>query len=451
MTAKPVTLATLAADLASGRTTAVELVSDAFARIEAPDGEGERVYLRTDRQGALAAAQAFDALRAAGLAPSPYAGIPISVKDLFDLAGQPTPAGSVALADSTPAQADAPAIARLRQAGFVVLGRTNMTEFAFSGLGLNPHFGTPASPWDRGTRRIPGGSSSGAAVSVSDGMAHAGIGSDTGGSCRIPAALCGIVGCKPTAATVPLEGAFPLSPTLDSIGPLARSVDCCRILHGVMSGLAIPEIAMPLKGLRLAVPQAVALNGLDATVAADFERTLAALSRAGAVITELPVAAFGRIGAIGARTTFPTAEAYAHHRDLIAEKGGAYDPRVRSRIQRGEAATAADYIDLLNARAAFIADVEREIAPFDALVMPTVPVVAPTIAELEGDDEAFTRMNLLMLRNPALINMLDGCSISLPMHRPAEAPTGLMLSAAGGRDASLFAVAAAVETALAGA
>ncbi|MCU4179937.1 amidase [Bosea sp. BH3] len=443
------TLSSLAADLAAGRTSSLQLVREALARIDAPDGEGKLTFVKLHREAALAAAEAMDRLRAAGLAPSPYAGIPISVKDLFDLAGEPTPAGSVVLADAAPAERDAPAIARLRRAGFVVIGRTNMTEFAFSGLGLNPHHGTPASPWDRAARRIPGGSSSGAAVSVADGMAFAGIGSDTGGSCRIPAALCGIVGYKPTAASVPREGAFPLSQTLDSIGPLANSVDCCRVLHEIMSGAELSkEVPARLQGLRIAVPQTIALDGLDAPVAASFARALEALSKAGAIVSEQPFARFAEVARINAKGGFASAEAYAHHRTLIEAKGDGYDPRVRTRVLRGRNQDAADYIELVQARAAFVAAMRAEVASFDALAMPTVPTVPPTIAELAEDDEAFTRVNLAMLRNSTLINMMDGCAISLPMHRQGEAPAGLMLARAGGEDAALFAIAAAVETAL---
>lgn len=444
------TLASLADDLASGRTRSLTLVRDALERIEAPDGEGRLAFIKVHREAALAAAEAMDTLRAAGLTPSPFAGIPISVKDLFDLAGEPTPAGSAVLADAAPAERDAPAIARLRRAGFVVMGRTNMSEFAFSGLGLNPHHGTPASPYDRATRRIPGGSSSGAAVSVADGMAAAGIGSDTGGSCRIPAALCGITGYKPTAASVPLDGAFPLSQSLDSIGPLARSVACCRALHEIMSGAALPKQAIGLAGLRIVVPQTVALDGLDATVAADFARALTTLSKAGAQIAELPFARFAEVARINAKGGFAAAESYAHHRALIAAKGEGYDPRVRLRILRGANQDCADYIELLRARAAFVAALREEVSAFDVLALPTVPTIAPTIAECDADDEAFTRLNLLMLRNPTLINMMDGCAISLPMHRAGEAPTGLMLARAGGEDAALFAIAAAAEAALAG-
>jgi len=443
------TLSTLAVDLAAGRTTSVALVQEALARIDVPDGEGKLAFVKVHREAALAAAEAMDKLRAVGLAPSPYAGIPISVKDLFDLACEPTPAGSVVLADAVAAERDAPAIARLRGAGLVVIGRTNMTEFAFSGLGLNPHHGTPASPWDRAARRIPGGSSSGAAVSVADGMAFAGIGSDTGGSCRIPAALCGIVGYKPTAASVPREGAFPLSQTLDSIGPLANSVECCRILHKIMSGAELSrEVPRSLKELRIAVPQTIALDGLDDHVAASFTRALETLSKAGAIVTEQPLAGFAEVARINAKGGFAAAEAYAHHRALIEAKGDGYDPRVRVRVLRGRNQDAADYIELVQARAAYVAAMRAEMAAFDAVAMPTVPTIAPTIAELEADDEAYTRVNLAMLRNSTLINMMDGCAISLPMHRAGEAPAGLMLARAGGEDAALFAIAAAAEAAL---
>ena len=444
------TLSILADDLAAGRTSALALVREALARIDAPDGEGKRAFVKVHREAALAAAEAMDRLRAAGLAPSPFAGIPISVKDLFDLTGEPTPAGSAVLADAAPAERDAPVIARLRRVGFVVMGRTNMSEFAFSGLGLNPHHGTPASPYDRAARRIPGGSSSGAAVSVADGMAFAGIGSDTGGSCRIPAAFCGITGYKPTAVSVPLDGAFPLSQTLDSIGPLANSVACCRALHEIMSGATLPkEGPARLKGLRIAVPQTVALDGLDRHVAASFDRALGLLVKAGAIVSNEPFARFGEVARINAKGGFAAAESYAHHHALIEAKGESYDPRVRQRILRGRNQDCADYIALLHARAAFVAAMREEISAFDVLAMPTVPTIAPTIAECDAGDEAFTRINLLMLRNPTLINMMDGCAISLPMHRAGEAPAGLMLARAGGGDAALFAIAAAAEAALA--
>src|SRR5271169_3728136 len=266
------TLAELADDLENGRTSARRLLEECLARIADPSGEGERAFIHVDKEAAIEAAEAMDRLREIKAAPSRYAGIPVSIKDLFDIRGQVTRAGSRALEDSAPAEADAPVVARLRQAGFIVIGRTNMTEFAYSGIGINPHYGTPKGAWNRSEGHIPGGSSSGAAVSVVDGMAHGALGTDTGGSCRIPAAYNGIVGYKPTQRRVPLDGAVPLSFSLDSYGPLARSVACCATLDAVLADEPVPmPQPRPIKGLRLAVPMTVALDDLDDEVARTFE------------------------------------------------------------------------------------------------------------------------------------------------------------------------------------
>ena len=265
------------------RTTARKLVEECLARIADPAGEGKRTFIHVDKDAALAAADAMDHLRKANAAPSPYAGIPVSIKDLFDIKGQVTRAGSRALEDSAPAEADAPVVARLRRAGFIVIGRTNMTEFAYSGIGINPHYGTPKSAWNRSVGHVPGGSSSGAAVSIADRMAYGALGTDTGGSCRIPAAYNGIVGYKPTQRRVPLDGGVPLSFSLDSFGPLARSVDCCAVLDAVLADEAVqPLQPRAVKGMRLAVPTTIALDDLDADVAKTFERALETLSRQGA-------------------------------------------------------------------------------------------------------------------------------------------------------------------------
>ncbi|MGN6095143.1 MAG: amidase [Bosea sp. (in: a-proteobacteria)] len=435
-------------DLAAGRTTSVALTEDALARAQANDGEGARVFTKLYAERALQAARASDALRQAGFIRSPLEGLPISIKDLFDVVGDITKAGSVALDDAPPARANAPVVDRLIAAGAVIVGRTNMTEFAFSGLGLNPHYGTPPNPFDRAAGRIPGGSSSGAAVSVSDGMAAAAVGTDTGGSVRIPAALCGLTGFKPTARRVPRDGALPLSTSLDSIGPIARSVACCAMLDAVLSGTGENLLGeASLAGLRLAVPRTVALDGMDTVVAASFEAALGILSRAGARISEIDVPEFAQLGAINSKGGFTAAEAWHWHCDLIERAGDRYDPRVRVRILRGREMSAADYIDLLAARSAWIAAVEARIAPFDALVMPTVPVVAPRIDEL-SDDAAFGAANLLILRNPTFINFLDGCALSVPCHRPGEAPVGLMLAGAAGRDRAVLSIGQAVEQAL---
>jgi aspartyl-tRNA(Asn)/glutamyl-tRNA(Gln) amidotransferase subunit A len=440
------TLATLAADLDSGATSARKLVEECLARIADPAGEGQRVFINVDKEAALGAADAMDRLRKANAAPSPYAGIPVSIKDLFDIKGQVTRAGSRALEqDCTPAEADATVVARLRRAGFIVIGRTNMTEFAYSGIGINPHYGTPKSVWNRSVGHVPGGSSSGAAVSIADQMAHGALGTDTGGSCRIPAAYNGIVGYKPTQARVPLDGGVPLSSSLDSFGPLARSVACCAVLDAVLAGEPVqPLQPRPVKGMRLAVPTTVALDDLDDEVAKTFECALEKLSRHGASIERIEVPEFHDVGVMNGKGGFAAAESYAWHRYLIVSHGDIYDPRVRVRILRGESISAADYIDILNARRSFIARTEARIAPYDALVLPTTANTPPVIADL-ADDKAFTTQNLRALRNCTLINMLDGCAISLPAHREGEVPVGLMLAAAGGSDRRIFELAAGME------
>jgi aspartyl-tRNA(Asn)/glutamyl-tRNA(Gln) amidotransferase subunit A len=439
------TLAKLADDLEAGRTSSRKLVEECLARIADPAGEGQRTFIHVDKDAVLQAADAMDGLRKANAAPSRFAGIPVSIKDLFDIKGQVTRAGSRALEDSAPAEMDAPAVARLRRAGFVVLGRTNMTEFAYSGIGINPHYGTPKNAWQRSVGHVPGGSSSGAAVSIVDAMAFGALGTDTGGSCRIPAAYNGIVGYKPTQRRIPLDGGVPLSFTLDSFGPLANSTQCCATLDAVLADEPIaPLQPRPIKGMRLAVPDTVALDELDDAVAKTFERALAALSRAGALIEHIEMPEFLDVGVINSKGGFAAAESYAWHRYLLTSKGDVYDPRVSARILRGESISAADYIDLLNARRSLIARAAARLAPYDALVMPTTANTPPRIADL-ADDKAFAVENLRSLRNCSLINMIDGCAISLPAHREGEVPVGLMLASSGGSDRRVFELAAGME------
>jgi aspartyl-tRNA(Asn)/glutamyl-tRNA(Gln) amidotransferase subunit A len=438
----------LAQSLADGRTSSRALVEEALARIADPAGEGARTFIKVHSEQARAAADSVDAARRVGLAVGRYAGIPIALKDLFDIAGQPTPAGSKVLADASPARANAPVVQRMLNAGFIAMGRVNMTEFAFSGLGINPHYGTPASSWDRGAARIPGGSSSGTAVAVADGMAAAGLGTDTGGSCRIPAAFCGVVGYKPTARRVPITGVLPLAPSLDSVGPLAPSVACCAAIDAILAGeKPVVREPAPLAGLRLAVPENIVMDGMDATVAAAFDRALSVLSGAGAHVSRVRFAVFEAIGAVNAKGGYAASEAYAWHRGLLATKGAGYDPRIRVRIQRGESMSAADYLDLPPARARIIAAFDASTRDFDCVVMPTVPIVAPRIADLD-DEREYNRINMHILRNTALGNFLDRCAISIPCHRTGDAPVGLMLMGETMGDARLFRIAAAVEAAL---
>jgi aspartyl-tRNA(Asn)/glutamyl-tRNA(Gln) amidotransferase subunit A len=438
----------LAQSLADGSTTSRALVEDALARIADPAGEGARTFIKVHTERARATADAMDTARRMGFPVARYAGIPIALKDLFDIAGEPTPAGSKVLSDAPPARANAPVVQRMLNAGFIAMGRVNMTEFAFSGLGINPHHGTPSSPWDRASGRIPGGSSSGTGVAVADGMAAAGLGTDTGGSCRIPAAFCGVVGYKPTARRVPIAGVSPLAPSLDSVGPLAPTVGCCATIDSILAGEE-PATLVPaqLRGLRLAVPENVVLDGMDVITAGAFDRALSVLADAGASITRVRFAAFEAIAAVNARGGYAASEAYAWHRSLLARKGAGYDPRIRVRIMRGETMSAADYLDLPPARARIVGGFDASTREFDCVVMPTVPIVAPPIADLD-DEREYNRVNMLVLRNTALGNFLDRCAISIPCHRPGDAPAGLMLMGETMGDARLFQIAAAAEIAL---
>jgi aspartyl-tRNA(Asn)/glutamyl-tRNA(Gln) amidotransferase subunit A len=441
--AVPGTLGAAAADLDAGRTTSTDLVEACLERAEDPAGEGARAFIRLDADRARETARAFDALRADGAEPSPYAGIPVTVKDLFDVRGQVTRAGSVVL-DRGPASRDAAAVAAWRRAGLILIGRTNMTEFAYSGLGINPHFGTPANPWDRGRGRIPGGSSSGAAVAVADGMAFGALGSDTGGSCRIPAALCGLVGYKPTQDLVSREGMVPLSTSLDAAGVIAADVAGCAELVGLARG-AVSAAPTPVdRPPRLAVLRDYFLEGADAEVIEAFERALAILAASGAELADLELAELAEISAESAKGGLPAAESFAWHRELLASHGDGYDPRVSVRIRRGEGQSAADLIDLIAWRRSFIARVTERLAPFDAFVFATVPAVAPPLEACAEDDE-YGRLNLLMLRNPTVVNLLDGCGISVPIQEDGEAPSGLTIAALGDQDDKLLRVAAWVE------
>jgi aspartyl-tRNA(Asn)/glutamyl-tRNA(Gln) amidotransferase subunit A len=445
------TVAQLAADLAAGRTTSRRLAEQALERIADPAGEGKRAFIKVYAESALAEADFSDRLRKAGVRRSPVDGLPVSLKDLFDVAGDVTRAGSRIL--DSKAQADAAAVARLRAAGAVFVGRTNMVEFAFGTTGINPHYGTPKNPWDRKTGRIPGGSSSGAAVAQADGMCVMALGSDTRGSIRIPSAFCGVTGFKPTTRRVPREGAFPLSYTLDSVGPLANSVACCAVYDSILAAEPVePLPELPAKGLRLLVPGTEVRDGLDPEVASAFSSAVERLARAGASIAEKPVPAFDRQGEYFKGGGFAGAEAYAIHRKNAARLAE-YDPRVAKRVLLGKDLSAADYVDLGRLRAEFQREIEAVVAPFDAFLLPTNPCIAPPIAEVDATDDAYFRWNMRILRIVGLVNFLDGCAVSLPCHArahlPTEAPVGLMVCGPAMSDRRILAVAAAVERALA--
>ena len=428
--------------------SASALTEHCLAAARDPGGEGARVFTELFDEPALEQASQADTRRRSGHPDRALEGLPISVKDLFDIAGSVTRAASLALPDASPAAADAPAIARLRAAGAIIVGKTNMTEFAYSGLGLNLHFGTPLNPFDRRAQRIPGGSSSGAAVSVSDRMAIAAIGTDTGGSIRIPAALCGLVGWKPTVSRVSREGVYPLSTSFDSIGPIAVDVASCVRIDQVLSGES--SRAKPredLRGVRLAVPGKLLSADTDSPVAAAIGRALASLSKAGVVLAELPLPEIVEVPAVGAGVVIVGSEAYAWHRRNIAVHGSLYDPRVRVRLERGAAYSAWEYLDALRCRTAAIEATGRALQGFDGWLMPTVPIIAPRIADLAAE-EVYVETNKRVLRNSSIVNFLGGCAVSLPCHAPGDPPVGLTLAALGDSDHRVLAIAAALERAL---
>ena len=421
----------------AGKTSAAELLAQAAAIAQSHDCR--HVYMPgASDQGAPMASGAYQ----------PLAAMAVSIKDLFDVAGQITAAGSTILSGAAPALADCAAVARLRAAGAVLAGRTNMVEFAFSGVGTNPHYGTPVNPADKTIERIPGGSSSGAAVSVATGAAMAALGSDTGGSLRIPAALCGIVGFKSTARLVPTTGAIPLSTTLDTAGALTRSVRDAITLHEVLSARPVQLTGKPLPNCRLAVSSRLMQDAMDSTVTSAFARSLAALRQAGARIDEIDLPEIDDLSTLNAGGGLSAAESYAWHRSLLAKHQAEYDPRVALRILRGASISAADYIDLLAARKQWISRMEARLVGYDAVVSPTVPLVAPAIASLQHDDAEFFRVNALLLRNTSVVNLLDGCGISIPCQSPGQLPVGLMLWHAAMHDDEVLDVALQAESAL---
>lgn len=418
-----------------------DITEACLERIHDPAGEGKRTFVKVYTDEARAVASAQDVLRNAGYLSSPIAGIPISIKDMLDVEGEITLAGSKALDDAPPAAEDSPVVRRLRAAGAVLVGRTNMAQFAFSIVGLNPHFGTPGNPWDR--KRIPGGSSSGAAVSVADGMATAAIGSDTVGSIRAPAALCGVVGLKPTQRSVPREGAIPLSITLDTIGPLARTVEDCAMVYGAITGESHRTIpAVSLDGLRFAVPQTKVLESLDPQVAQAFDRACSLISKAHGSIVDAHFDYFTEIEAKNGCGVIEYVDALAWHKDLLARRGHDYDPNVRGRVEKGATVAAADYAAMIERRKELMRAFDVDTRPYDALILPTVSIVAPTIDQCERD-ESNVRMKLL--RNPSLFNFLDRPAITIPIHRKGDAPVGLMIVVERDQDWRLLGIARAME------
>ena len=438
------------AQILAGQRSARSMMEESIAACVAPGNAKAMLQTRFDL--ARAVAQGVDAVHACGAPLPALAALALSVKDLFEVQGEVCAAGSAVLADAAPALADCPAVARLRRAGAAFIGRSNMSEFAFSAVGINPHYGTPANAATakiEATPRIPGGSTSGGAVSVASGAAWAALGSDTGGSIRIPAALQGLVGFKNTARLTPTAGAIPLSSTLDTVCAITRSVRDAALLHSILADQPLALHRVPLRALRLALPRGFLLEELDATVAKAFERSLTLLRRAGASIEPIDIPALGDVASIMSGGGFAPVEAWAWHRERLAREQARYDPRVALRIRRGERMSAAEYIELIAMRRNWIAAMHESMQGYDALLSPTVPMVAPPIAPLLADDAAFFATNARLLRNASVVNLLDGCAISLPCHAPGEMPAGLMLWSGALRDQDVLNAALAVETALA--
>lgn len=440
------TIAELSRLLVERQITSRQLVEQSLAAIKDPSGEGGRTFLLVHESESLTAADLSDAQRRSGAEMPALAGMPISIKDLFDEAGVVTLAGSKVMIGTAVAKRDSTVVDRLRKAGAIIVGRTNMTEFAYSGLGINPHYGTPKNVFDRASARIPGGSSSGAAISVTDGMAVAAIGTDTGGSVRIPAALNGLVGFKPTARRVPLDGVLPLSFSLDSAGPIAKTVADCVLLDQILAGEST-EILAPvrLSGLRFAVPKTVVQDDLSSAVGNAFSAALSRLSAAGASIIEVSMSEFAQASAVNPRGVLSSVEAFWWHRQRIKDAADKYDPRIIVRIRPGEAFAAADYIELLHQRARFVGEINAAAAGYDAMLMPTTPEAAPTIAEVVKDDDSYFRFNGRMLRNASIVNLFDGCALSIPCHEPGSAPVGIMVAGTQNTDRRILVIGLAVE------
>ena len=425
-------------------TSARERLEAALGRIDDPKGEGARACLTVYRDQANAAADAADARAKAGVSLGPLDGTIVSIKDLFDVAGEVTRVGSKVFAEEgKPATADAPVVRRLRAGGAVVVAKTNMSEFAYTGIGANPHFGTPGNPADR--KRVPGGSSSGAAVAAADGMCEIAIGTDTGGSCRIPGALCGIVGYKPSRQRIPTTGAFPLSYSIDSIGPIARSVEACARADAVMANETyVPLEPVSLNGLRIGAVVGYPIENLDETVDLKFSDAVARLNKAGAHISEEKLSLLDDMAQVNSKGGVQPAEAFSIHRDLLSRRADAIDPNVKVRLERARTVSAADYIDMVRERARLIRSMDDRIADVDVLAWPTTPMVAPTMQEVAAPDE-FARKNAMLLRNTVIVNFFDLCAMSVPIPRGSGLPAGFMLVARNGQDQRLFRIAAAIE------
>jgi Asp-tRNA(Asn)/Glu-tRNA(Gln) amidotransferase A subunit family amidase len=438
----PLTIADAAHGLRSGHWSSVDLVDASLAAIRAHNPR-TNAFITVDEDAARLAAHTADVDRRRGIDRGPLHGVPISVKDLFDIAGQPTTAASRVLAGHVATQ-DATAVGRLRQAGAIFLGKTNLHEFALGSTGDDSAFGAVKHPLD--SRRLAGGSSSGSAVAVALLMGLGSLGSDTGGSIRIPAAACGVVGLKPSLDEVPLDGAVPLSVTLDHAGPIARSVGDAAMLWAILAGRPTVSLEPPSSG-SIALGAA---NGYFALVTDDvrapYEMAISALRASG--VSVRPVEIRGADRTVETYTNLALPEAAAWHAHYLERRPGDYTSPVRSRLEAGQKVTAVQYLTARQRRLRLTEAVEAALEGCQALVLPTLPIVAPLIGTtdvtLDPNQHQTMPVRAAMLRQTQLFNLTGHPAITLPV-KTAGLPVGLQLVGRRGATADLLAVAAAIE------
>ena len=447
----------LGAGIESGTIDPRALTELFLERIEAADGD-RAIYLRLTAGRARAEADAAHRRAQTGLRRSPLDGVPISWKDLYDSAGDVTGHGTPALADRIPAR-DATVLARATRAGLVCLGKTNQTEFAFSILGLNPKLGTPPNPFDETVNRLPGGSSSGAAVSLSRGLAAAAIGSDTGGSVRVPAAWNGLVGLKTSFGLLPLDGVLGLSTSMDTVGPLTHDVADAAALFAILDGRfgagnrPAPDLAgADLSRAHFALPATLVWNSLDPGVEAASRGAVERLRAAGGTIDETPVPEFDEAAALVDHLgPYHAAECHALWYDVIESRPELVYTPIRERIRSGAEMSATDAARVKQGLGEIAGRLHARIRRHGVLVMPTVAVSPPPIADLEAEIEVYRAANVASLRNTRLANYLACCALTLPCGRDGNGvPVGLMLMAPPGDEERLLRLGRAIEPVLAG-
>lgn len=434
------TAAELGRGIDAGRIDPVAL-TEAFLDAMAGHPLTPRIYARDTAARARAEAAAARGRARAGLRRGPLDGVPISWKDLFDTAGTVTEAGSRLLAGRVP-DADARVLGDATAAGLVCLGKTHMSEFAFSGLGLNPMTETPPCVNDAGA--VAGGSSSGAAASVAFGLAAAGIGSDTGGSVRVPAAWNDLVGLKTTAGRLPLDGVVPLCPSFDTVGPLARTVEDAALLFAALGGTPAPDLmGADLRGRRFMVLDTVATEGLRDAPARAFADAVTRLEQAGAIVTHGTVPEVTEAMALS--PILFTAEAYGVWRDVIEAAPDAMFAQIRDRFRIGTQYSAPDFVAAWQALHRLRAGWARAVAGFDAVFVPTTANLPPDAARLMTDAAYYVEENLLTLRNTRIANLMGTCALTLPTAVPSA---GLTIIGSPGGEERLLRLGAAAEAAL---